>query len=142
MVRLEQFPKPLKELLVENSILFRSLRLALFELSQRICLWAIKLALVVARYDLALEFEGCILRSDYLDLNVNVESFFMTLFFLILILGGNELIGAMDDFLRVLFGVLNGISYSIISLISSIFVQKILNVVNNGMLHSKYNQFQ
>jgi hypothetical protein len=56
--------------------------------------------------------------------------------------GGNELIGATGDILRVLFGVLNGISYSIISSISSKLVQKIFNVVNNGMFYSKYNQFQ
>jgi hypothetical protein len=56
-------------------------------------------------------------------------------------LGGNELIGATSDILRVLFGVLNGISYSIISSISSKLIQKIFNVVNNGMFYSKYNHF-
>jgi hypothetical protein len=61
-------------------------------------------------------------------------------------MGGNELIGATGDILRVLFGVLykvlNGISHSIISSISSKLVHKIFNVINNGMFYSKYNQFQ
>jgi hypothetical protein len=60
-------------------------------------------------------------------------------------MGGNELIGATGDILRVLFGVLykvlNGISHSIISSISSKLVHKIFNVINNGMFYSKYNQF-
>jgi hypothetical protein len=38
--------------------------------------------------------------------------------------GTNELIGAMGDFLRVLFWNFNGIFYSIISSISSKLVQK------------------
>jgi hypothetical protein len=41
--------KPLEELLVENSIFLRSPRLVLLELPQRIYLWVIQLALVVAR---------------------------------------------------------------------------------------------
>jgi hypothetical protein len=61
-------------------------------------------------------------------------------------LGTNELIGATGDILRGpfwnLFQNFNGIFYSIISSISSKLVQKIFNVVNNGMFFSKNNQFQ
>jgi hypothetical protein len=60
-------------------------------------------------------------------------------------MGTLKLIGAMVYILGVLFGVLfwsfNGIFYSIISSISSNFVLKIFNVVNNGIFYSKYHQF-
>jgi hypothetical protein len=57
--------------------------------------------------------------------------------------GAPELIGAKVNILRVLFGVFswnfNGIFYSIISSISSNFVLKIFNVVNNGIFYPKYH---
>jgi hypothetical protein len=60
--------------------------------------------------------------------------------------GIHELIGATGDILRGPFWSpfqnFNGIFYSIISSISSKLVQKIFNVVNNGMFYSKHNQFQ
>jgi hypothetical protein len=60
--------------------------------------------------------------------------------------GTNELIRATGDILRGPFWSpfwnFNGIFYSIISSISSKLVQKIFNVVNNGMFYSKHNQFQ
>jgi hypothetical protein len=61
VVKFRQVSKPLEELPVENSILLQSPRLVLFELLERICLWVVQLSLAVARYDLALEFKGCIL---------------------------------------------------------------------------------
>jgi hypothetical protein len=43
--------------------------------------------------------------------------------------GANEVTGAMVNILGVLFGVYNGMFYSIISSISAKFVPKIFNVV-------------
>jgi hypothetical protein len=56
-------------------------------------------------------------------------------------LGALKLIGAIVYILRVLFWSFKGIFYSFISSISSNFVLKIFNVVNNGIFYSKYHQF-
>jgi hypothetical protein len=60
----------------------------------------------------------------------------------ILVLSKHKLIGATADMLRGPFWSFNRIFYSIISSISSKIVQKIFNIVNNGMFYSKYYQFQ
>jgi hypothetical protein len=58
----------------------------------------------------------------------------------------NELIGATGDILRGSFWSpfrkFNGIFYSIISSISSKLVQKIFNVVNNGIFYPKVDNIE
>jgi hypothetical protein len=55
--------------------------------------------------------------------------------------GKHKLIGAKVNILRDVLLEFFGIFYRIISSISSKLVQKIFNVVNNGIFYSKYHQF-
>jgi hypothetical protein len=57
MVTLTKVTKPIKKLPVQNSILLKSPRLVFLKLSERFSLWVIELALAMAGYDLALQFQ-------------------------------------------------------------------------------------